>query len=47
PPAGEVDGSDVFDLYEAGNLKAIAEYVESDVFVERELYLLLADGFVM
>lgn len=47
PPAGDVEGSQVYSLYEANDMKAIAEYVESDVYVERELYLLLADVLSM
>lgn len=39
PPAGEMDGSKVFDLYEAGDMASIAKYVESDVAIERELLI--------
>lgn len=44
PPAGDVDGSQVFELYQQGKIKEIGEYVGSDVYVERELYLLLVDA---
>lgn len=37
PPAREMDGSKVFDLYEAEDMESIANYVESDVAIEREL----------
>jgi len=48
PPAGEdMDGSKVFDLYEAGDMEGIATYVESDVVIELELLNLFSDYFVM
>jgi hypothetical protein len=48
PPAGEdMDGSKVFDLYEAGDMEAIATYVESDVVIELELLNLFSDYLVM
>lgn len=37
-PAGDVDGSQVYDLWTAGDVDAIEKYVASDVHVERELY---------
>ena len=38
-PAGlDMDGSQVFPLFEAGMYDEIAEYVKSDVVVEREIY---------
>ena len=47
PPAGDVDGSQVFDMFYGDQLDAIGEYVRSDVSVERDMYLLLADALVM
>lgn len=47
PPAGDMDGSKVFDLYQANDMDAIAKYVMSDVVVERELYLKFADAMKM
>lgn len=44
-PLVDTKGEDVFGLYESGNMDAIAEYVRSDVHVEREMYLYLSEGF--
>lgn len=45
-PAGkEMDGSKVFDLYHAGEMDKIGEYVRSDVTVERELMWKLCEVF--
>lgn len=45
-PAGlEMDGSKVFDLYHAGEMQKIADYVASDVTVERELMWKLLEVF--
>lgn len=41
-PCPDVDGSQVYDLYQAGALDKIAEYNRSDVAVERELYTIAA-----
>jgi hypothetical protein len=38
PPAGDVDGSQVYWMYQREEMDAIAHYVESDVFVEQEMY---------
>lgn len=45
PPAGDMEGSQVFDLYEAGDMETIAAYVESDVYVEREMYFKVSEVF--
>jgi len=42
-PAGDMDGSQVFDLYEAEKMQEIADYVMSDVVIERELHDRLVD----
>lgn len=44
-PAGDMDGSKVFDLYREQKWGEIANYVESDVQVERELMWKLLDVF--
>lgn len=44
-PAGDIDGSKVFDLYHASKLDDIASYVRSDVKVERELMWRLQSVF--
>lgn len=45
-PAGlDMDGSKVFDLYHAGEMQKIADYVASDVCVERELMWRLLEVF--
>ncbi len=45
PPAGDMDGSRVFELFDAGKLAEIAAYVESDVWIERELMWKLGEVF--
>lgn len=37
-PAGDVDGSHVYQLFTAGKLKEIGEYVRSDIIISRELH---------
>ena len=44
-PTGDMEGSQVFDLFEAGDMEAIGDYVASDVHVERELYFKLCEVF--
>lgn len=44
-PAGDMEGSQVFDLFEDGDMDAIGGYVASDVAVERELYFKLCEVF--
>lgn len=45
-PVGlDMDGSKVFDLYHMGKMSEIAEYVKSDVTVERELMWKLTEAF--
>lgn len=44
-PAGDMDGSKVFDLVQAGKMKEVAEYVRSDVSVERDLMWKLQEVF--
>lgn len=47
-PAGkDMDGSQVLELYDAGNMTAISDYVKSDVVVERELYLFCQEFFAL
>lgn len=45
PPAEEVDGSQVYDLIRAGKGDEVAKYVESDVFVTREMHRLYRGFF--
>lgn len=47
PPAGDMDGSKVFDLYEIGDMASIAKYVESDVLIERTLLVHFIDYLQM
>lgn len=44
-PAGDVDGSHVFRFFEAGMMGEIADYVRSDVAIERELFNRIGDVF--
>lgn len=44
-PAGDMDGSRVLDLWDAGDFDGIGRYAESDATIERELFYRTADVF--
>ena len=44
-PAGNMDGSQVLGLWDAGDFEGIGSYVESDVTIERELFYRTIDIF--
>lgn len=44
-PAGDMDGSKVLDLWDVEDWDGIGNYVQSDVTIERELYLRTMDVF--
>lgn len=45
PPAGDVDGSMVLEMWQRSEIREIGQYVESDVVVEAELYRALSGYF--